>query len=64
MTSILSNIQTTQTVRILIVEDEYILAMNLQEILESLGYTILDIADSAETAIEKAAELLPNLVLS
>ncbi|MBD2519390.1 response regulator [Nostoc sp. FACHB-973] len=63
VTSILSNIQTTQTVRILIVEDEYILAMNLQEILESLGYTILDIADSAETAIEKAAQLLPNLVL-
>ncbi|MBD2677170.1 MULTISPECIES: response regulator [Nostoc] len=62
-TSILSNIQTTQTVRILIVEDEYILAMNLQEILESLGYTILDIADSAETAIDKASELLPNLVL-
>lgn len=63
VTSILSNIQITETVRILIVEDEYILAMNLQEILESLGYTILDIADCAETAIEKATELVPNLVL-
>ncbi len=63
LTSILSNIQITETVRILIVEDEYILAMNLQEILESLGYTILDIADCAETAIEKATELVPNLVL-
>ncbi|WP_392479867.1 response regulator [Nostoc sp. C110] len=61
--SILSNTQTTETVRILVVEDEYILAMNLQETLELLGYTVSDIADSAETAIEKAAELLPNLVL-
>ncbi|MCW5315750.1 response regulator [Nostoc sp. KVJ3] len=57
---ILSN---TQTIQILIVEDEYILAMNLQETLELLGYTVSDIADSAETAIEKAAKLLPNLVL-
>lgn len=63
MNSILSNTQTTETVRILVVEDEYILAMNLQETLELLGYTVSDIADSAETAIEKAAELLPNLVL-
>ncbi|MBC1222257.1 response regulator [Nostoc sp. UCD121] len=61
--SILSNTQTTEIVRILVVEDEYILAMNLQETLELLGYTVLDIADSAETAIEKTAELLPNLVL-
>ncbi|MHC5748080.1 MAG: response regulator [Nostoc sp.] len=37
--------------------------MNLQETLELLGYTVVDIADSAELAIEKAAELLPNLVL-
>ncbi|WP_228058044.1 response regulator [Nostoc sp. LEGE 12447] len=63
MNSILSNTQTIETVRILVVEDEYILAMNLQETLELLGYTVLDIADSAETAIEKTSELLPNLVL-
>jgi PAS domain S-box-containing protein len=52
-----------QTVRVLIVEDEYILAINLQESLESLGYTVVDIADSAELAIEKSAQLLPNLIL-
>ncbi|BAZ49498.1 PAS/PAC sensor hybrid histidine kinase [Nostoc sp. NIES-4103] len=61
--AISSNTQTTQTVRVLVVEDEFILAINLQEILESLGYTVIDIADSAETAIEKAAQLLPNLIL-
>ncbi|MCC5598725.1 hybrid sensor histidine kinase/response regulator [Nostoc favosum] len=58
-----SNIHTKQTVRILVVEDEYILAINLQESLESLGYTVLDIADSAEGAIVKATELRPNLIL-
>ncbi|MCF2150827.1 response regulator [Desmonostoc muscorum LEGE 12446] len=55
--------QTSETVRVLVVEDEYILAINLQESLESLGYTVLDIADSAETAIEKATQLRPNLIL-
>ncbi|MDZ8223523.1 ATP-binding protein [Nostoc sp. ChiVER01] len=58
-----SNIRTKETVRILVVEDEYILAINLQESLESLGYIVLDIADSAEGAIVKATELRPNLIL-
>ncbi|MBN3891696.1 MAG: response regulator [Nostoc sp. JL31] len=60
---ILSNTQTKETVRVLVVEDEYILAINLQETLESLGYVVLDIADSAEEAIAKATELRPNLIL-
>ncbi len=59
----LSPTNALNLVRILIVEDEYILAVNLQEGLESLGYTVLDIADSAESAIEKAVELQPNLIL-
>ena len=59
----LSPTNALSLVRILIVEDEYILAVNLQEGLESLGYTVLDIADSAESAIEKAVELQPNLIL-
>ncbi|HYX16919.1 MAG TPA: ATP-binding protein [Nostoc sp.] len=58
-----SNLHTKETVRILVVEDEYILAINLQESLESLGYTVLDIADSAEGAIVKATELRPNMIL-
>ncbi|WP_375503212.1 ATP-binding protein [uncultured Nostoc sp.] len=58
-----SNLHTEETVRILVVEDEYILAINLQESLESLGYTVLDIADSAQGAIVKATELRPNLIL-
>ncbi len=59
----LLNTHPTQTVKVLVVEDEFILAINLQESLETLGYSVLDIADSAELAIEKATELSPNLIL-
>jgi CheY-like chemotaxis protein len=47
----------------MIVEDEYILAINWRETLEGLGYAVIKVIDTAERAIEKAAELLPNLVL-
>lgn len=50
-------------IRILIVEDEYILAIILKENLESLGYEVLDIIDSGEIAMATAARLRPNLVL-
>jgi len=63
MIGIASNSNQNETVKVLVVEDEYILAINLQESLESLGYTVLDIADSAELAIEKATQLRPNLIL-
>jgi DNA-binding NarL/FixJ family response regulator len=51
-----------EVIQILIVEDEFILAANLKESLESLGYNVVDIVDSAEIAIEKVAELHPDLV--
>ncbi|OUL34843.1 response regulator [Nostoc sp. 106C] len=63
MTNISSNTEKSKNIQVLIVEDEYILAINLQESLESLGYTVVDIADSAIAAIEKATELQPNLIL-
>jgi PAS domain S-box-containing protein len=63
MIGIASNSNPNETVKVLVVEDEYILAINLQESLQSLGYTVLDIADSAELAIEKATQLRPNLIL-
>ncbi|WP_414552346.1 ATP-binding protein [Anabaena sp. CCY 0017] len=63
MISIPSDNQTVTAVKILIVEDEYILAINLQESLESLKYTVVDIVDSAAAAITKANELRPNLIL-
>ncbi|BAY25332.1 two-component hybrid sensor and regulator [Calothrix sp. NIES-2100] len=63
MISPFSDTARNQDVRILVVEDDYILALNFQEILECLGYTVIDIVDSAEVAIEKANQLQPNLIL-
>ena len=52
-----------ETARLLVVEDEYILAINLQESLESLGYVVVDVVDAAELAVQRATELRPNLIL-
>jgi|GEM_PF-354643 len=49
--------------RILIVEDEGIIAQDIQSTLEKLGYEVPAIAVVGEEAIEKAAELQPDLVL-
>jgi signal transduction histidine kinase len=49
--------------KVLIVEDESIVALDLQYRLESLGYQVVAIADSGEEAMEKTAELAPDLVL-
>ncbi|MGA7938040.1 MAG: response regulator [Kovacikia sp.] len=50
-------------IQILIVEDDYILAANLQENLESLGYDVSGIADTVEAAISQALQFRPDLVL-
>lgn len=55
--------ENSQLLQILVVEDEYILACNLQESLELLGYTVVNIVDSGEAAIEEASKLRPDLVL-
>ncbi|HEX3035350.1 MAG TPA: response regulator [Thermodesulfobacteriota bacterium] len=49
--------------KILIVEDEIIVALDIKYILENLGYRVLDIATSGERAIKKAEETTPDLVL-
>lgn len=48
---------------VLIVEDEAIIAMGLQYSLEAMGYEILGITGSAETAFEMMHEQKPDLVL-
>ena len=52
----------TQT-RILVVEDESIVALDIQERLESLGYDVPDTVASGEKAILQAGLLRPDLVL-
>ncbi len=49
--------------RLLIVEDESIIAMELAFRLEDVGYTMLGIIPSGEEAVEAIAELQPELVL-
>jgi hypothetical protein len=52
-----------QSVRVLIVEDERIVAMNLEKCLRNLRYEIAGVAVSGEAAIELAGLTLPDLIL-
>ena len=49
--------------RILIVEDEHIVAMGIKRMLKSLGYTLAGVASSGEDAISKTESTFPDLVL-
>lgn len=49
--------------RILIVEDEAIIAMEVESQLKNLGYEVTSIVDTGEKAIAKAEEDIPDLML-
>jgi CheY-like chemotaxis protein/DNA-binding PadR family transcriptional regulator len=49
--------------KILVVDDEAIITMQLEERLSAMGYTVIGMASSGENAIEKARQLTPDLVL-
>jgi PAS domain S-box-containing protein len=49
--------------KILIVEDELIVAMDIGESLKSLGYTVAGIASTSEEAVKYAVERKPDLIL-
>jgi len=49
--------------KILIVEDEAIIAMELESQLQSLGYEVISIVDTGEKAIKKAETDKPDLIL-
>ncbi|MCL6749810.1 diguanylate cyclase [Nostoc sp. CCCryo 231-06] len=49
--------------KILVVEDERILASNIRNSLQKLGYSVSEIAKSGQEAIKKVAETHPHLVL-
>ncbi|AKB43358.1 MULTISPECIES: response regulator [Methanosarcina] len=49
--------------RILIVEDEHIVAMGIKKMVKSLGYTVTGVASSGEDAISKAESTFPDVVL-
>jgi CheY-like chemotaxis protein len=49
--------------KILLAEDENIVALDIKSRLISLGYAVLAVVSSGEDAIRKAAETRPDLVL-
>jgi PAS domain S-box-containing protein len=49
--------------KILLVEDESIESMDIKRTLESFGYEVPYIASSSEEAVEKALEIMPDLIL-
>ncbi len=49
--------------RILVVEDEYIIAIDLKKILEKLGYEVTSFVGKGEEAIKRAEEEKPDLIL-
>ncbi len=49
--------------RVLIVEDEKIIALDLQRRLEKFGYSVVALASTATEAVEAALEYLPDIVL-
>ncbi|MDB5595179.1 MAG: hypothetical protein JWM36_2140 [Hyphomicrobiales bacterium] len=50
--------------RILIVEDEVLLALDLEDLLTDFGYAVCGIASTAGDAEQMAEELKPDLVLT
>jgi YesN/AraC family two-component response regulator len=49
--------------KVLIVEDERLIAENLKFIIEDHNYQVIDMASSAEEAIDKAKRSKPDLIL-
>ncbi len=50
-------------ITIMLVEDEIIVAADVKNRLESMGYEVLGIFDTGEEAIQRAGELRPRLIL-
>jgi CheY-like chemotaxis protein len=49
--------------KILIVEDENIIALDIRSMLEDRGYMVSDIVSSGEESIKKASKTKPDLIL-
>ena len=50
-------------IKILVVEDTYIVAKDLQDSLHELGYSVEEVADSGKDAIQLAERNKPDLIL-
>ncbi|MEL7669561.1 response regulator [Methanobacterium sp.] len=52
-----------ENIKILVVEDENIVALDIENRLKGLGFIVLPVISSGEEAVEKAYEYKPDLVL-
>jgi PAS domain S-box-containing protein len=57
------NTKPTEKIKIMIVEDELIVAKNIENHLQKIGYEVISIVDSGEEAITRAAEAKLDLIL-
>jgi CheY-like chemotaxis protein len=57
------NSGTMEPLRIIVAEDEYVIALDLKRKLEGFGCNVLCMVSSGEAAIAKANELQPDLLL-
>jgi two-component system, cell cycle sensor histidine kinase and response regulator CckA len=55
--------QSAAPTRVLVVEDEAIVAMDLEQQLTASGYEVVGLLDTGEQAVAQAAELRPDVVL-
>ena len=60
----LAQIEKQTTARIMIIEDEPIIAMDLESIVGELGHQSVGIADTKDDAVQLADRLRPDLILS
>jgi CheY-like chemotaxis protein len=58
-----SGADTSRKPRILVVEDEALVAENIKEFLESSGYRVIDVAYSGEEALKKMSRERVDLIL-
>lgn len=58
-----ANLPRVINARILIVEDERIIAKDIEQTMRALGYHVVGIADSAGEAVRRAIEEAPDLIL-
>ncbi len=49
--------------RVLVAEDDTVLAMELEELLSRAGYTVVDVAASGSKAVQAAVEKRPDIVI-
>lgn len=54
---------TSQQVRVLIVEDEWLVSVEIETTLESAGYTVAGIAVSADEALRRAESDRPDVIV-